>query len=253
MSGAAWTDNMEKGDRYANRYNAGGTRCTPDQVIRKVGWQEHNASSSSSNWNQADKGWKPSLRSTGYNWEPSASGSASWKDSPYNRELLASGGTGVIDYGDYSYDQSAWYDGGGYGTEADNSWCQEGEPDLHWPEAPPKPCADSPLAERTVISRAKTSGSSTRGGSEPVDKKAKNMVWRAISSTKKMAAKITEMHVREPSEPRPDAGQNFVGISYTRFAGDGVQVVELDERQIRPTTQMMIVSLRTSLTNLGSF
>ena len=131
---------MKKRDRYANQYNAGGTRCTPDQVIRKVGWQEHNASSSSSNWEQADKGWKPSLRSTSYNWEPSASGSASWKDSPYNRELLASGGTGVIDYGDYSYDLSAWYDGRGYGTEADNSWCQEGEPDLHWPEAPPKPC-----------------------------------------------------------------------------------------------------------------
>ena len=191
---------------------------TPDKVIQQSDWVErdynYQASSSSSSW-------KPSLRSSGYNWELPVSGSSSWKDDPYNRELPASGGSGFIDYGDYSYDQSSWYDGGGHGTEADNPWCQGGEPDLHWPESPPEPRAD--------VSRAKAGSSTTGGGKEPVAKKQKSMIRRAIDSTSKMAANISEMHVRKSPEPQQDAGQNFMSISDTRFDSDGVRAVELEE------------------------
>ena len=121
---------MKKGDRFANQFNKGGNRATPEEVIRSSEWQEHRVSSSSQNWNQSGSSGRPSLHSESYNWEHSASGSSSWKDPP-DRAHLTSGGTGAVDYNDYS-DDSVWQSGKGCGTGAYTPWHDDGVPDDPW-------------------------------------------------------------------------------------------------------------------------
>ena len=254
MSGTpAWRNTSNNAGKYANQYNHGGSRETPENVIRSSGWQEHSnkqsqASSSSQSSDQYGNSWRPSLygQSESYNREHLASGSTSWTDPP-DRAHLASGGTGQVGWDDYVDDRD-WYSGGGYGSDAGDPWHQEGEPDDHWQNQYADPCQmeathkAAPLKLRTVGPPRGTAKSKAKPRldkradrlaqekepKEPVAKRAKQMVWRALGPFRKVAEQIAEMHVRERSEPRPEAGQNFAGISDTRFNDSGILSVEVE-------------------------
>ena len=115
-------DNYNKKASLVSSGSTGDTDRIPQASKRP--WepdQHHNASSGSSTWgNKPDHG-----TSEGHNREPIASARDS-RNRSSNWEPIASGGTGVVDWSDYGWDES-------YGYEADSGvrWCDpdEGSPD----------------------------------------------------------------------------------------------------------------------------